>query len=204
MSRSRLLHRPRPTSRFQRRSSDPRGSGAALSAAAVAALRTLGDDQTGRVLLGGDQWSLVTDRGENPLAPGSTRSEHLRFLFFSAAVLKAVDTHHDVLTRATGPLSLHLGRRLEGVFGTIACGGTGPFALLEEPFALEGIVARRARTVMNRIVAEALRDMTRSVRAWCAAGDDIESAALEVIADSYRRHRRIAFAQCGSSAPSFA
>ncbi len=200
MSQSRLLQRPR----FQRRSPDHRGSRATLSAASVGALRALGDEGTDRVLVSGAEWSLVTDRGENPLAPGATHAEHVRFLFFCAAVLKAVDTHQDVLARTTGPLALNLGHRLERVFGTIACGGRGPFALPDVPFALEGIVAPPARTLMNRIVAEALRDMTRSVRAWRAAGDDIESAALEVIADSYRRHRRIAFAQCGSSAPSFA
>ena len=200
MSPSRLVQRPR----FQRRSPDHRGSRALLSAAAVGALRALGDQDTSRVLLEAGDWSLVTDGGENPLAPGATHAEHLRFLFFCAAVLKAVDTHHDVLARETGPLALNLGHRLERVFGTIACGGRGPFALPEAPFALEGIDAAPARTVMNRIVAEALREMTRSVRAWRAAGDDIESAALEVIADSYRRHRRIAFAQCDSSAPSFA
>jgi glutamine synthetase len=47
-----------------------------------------------------NNWSLATDDGINLLEPGTTPSENMQFLLFLAALLKAVDTHADVL-RAT-------------------------------------------------------------------------------------------------------
>jgi glutamine synthetase len=42
-------------------------------------------------------WSLATDSGVNLLDPGETPHENMLFLFFCAAVLKAVDEHQDLL-----------------------------------------------------------------------------------------------------------
>ena len=42
-------------------------------------------------------WSMSTDAGENLLEPGDTPHENLQFLFFCAAVIKAVDDHQDLL-----------------------------------------------------------------------------------------------------------
>ncbi|RIH86341.1 Glutamine synthetase [Meiothermus luteus] len=42
-------------------------------------------------------WSMATDTGLNLLEPGETPHENLQFLFFCTAVLKAVDTHQDLL-----------------------------------------------------------------------------------------------------------
>ncbi len=42
-------------------------------------------------------WSLATDTGVNLLDPGETPHENMLFLFFCAAVLKAVDAHQDLL-----------------------------------------------------------------------------------------------------------
>jgi len=47
-----------------------------------------------------NNWSLSTNDGINLLEPGSTPSENVQFLVFLSAVLKAVDTHADIL-RAT-------------------------------------------------------------------------------------------------------
>ena len=47
-----------------------------------------------------NNWSLSTDDGVNLLDPGHTPSENVQFLLFLAALLKAVDTHADIL-RAT-------------------------------------------------------------------------------------------------------
>jgi glutamine synthetase len=47
-----------------------------------------------------NNWSLSTDDGINLLDPGSTPSENVQFLLFLSALLKAVDTHADIL-RAT-------------------------------------------------------------------------------------------------------
>jgi glutamine synthetase len=47
-----------------------------------------------------NNWSLSTDDGINLLDPGNTPSENVQFLIFVSAMLKAVDTHADIL-RAT-------------------------------------------------------------------------------------------------------
>lgn len=47
-----------------------------------------------------NNWSMGTDTGENLLEPGDTPSENLRFLFFCAAVIAAVNKHQ-ALIRAT-------------------------------------------------------------------------------------------------------
>ncbi len=142
-------------------------------------------------------WSLATDRGENPLAPGSRPSEHLRFLFFGAAVLKAVDRHRGLLIATAGvpaSISLQLGRELERVYRAIARGEAAPLRLPVGKFELSGLSGALGCTVLNTIVADALGEMTRAVRAWTGAGDDLEPAVREVIADAYRCHHRVVFA----------
>ncbi len=47
-----------------------------------------------------NNWSLSTDDGFNLLEPGHTPGENVQFLLFVSALLKAVDTHADIL-RAT-------------------------------------------------------------------------------------------------------
>ena len=47
-----------------------------------------------------NNWSLATDTGLNLLEPGNTPHENAQFLVFLCALLKAVDTHADIL-RAT-------------------------------------------------------------------------------------------------------
>jgi glutamine synthetase len=42
-------------------------------------------------------WSMGTEAGENLLEPGDTPHENMQFLFFCAAVIKAVDEHQDLL-----------------------------------------------------------------------------------------------------------
>ena len=142
-------------------------------------------------------WTLVTDQAENPLAPGATPAEHLRFLFFGAAVLKAVDTHRGLLAAISekpAVLSLHLGRELERVYGAIARGGAAPQRLPIGTFTLSGLGGSLGCTVLNTVVADALTQMTRAVHAWTEAGDALESAVREVIADTYRCHHRVVLA----------
>lgn len=47
-----------------------------------------------------NNWSLSTDDGVNLLEPGNTPAQNVQFLLFLSALLKAVDTHADIL-RAT-------------------------------------------------------------------------------------------------------
>lgn len=44
-----------------------------------------------------NNWSMQTDTGENLLSPGKTPEDNLKFLVFLVNILKAVDTHADVL-----------------------------------------------------------------------------------------------------------
>lgn len=44
-----------------------------------------------------NNWSIVTNTGKNLLEPGKTPHENIQFLFFLAAILKAVDVHADLL-----------------------------------------------------------------------------------------------------------
>lgn len=44
-----------------------------------------------------NNWSLMTNKGDNLLAPGKTSSSNLRFLVFLVTILKAVNDHADLL-----------------------------------------------------------------------------------------------------------
>ncbi len=44
-----------------------------------------------------NNWSLLSDTGVNLLEPGETPAENAQFLLFLTAVIKAVDTHQDLL-----------------------------------------------------------------------------------------------------------
>jgi len=47
-----------------------------------------------------DNWSIVTDTGINLLEPGISPNENIQFLLILACVLKAVDTHADLLRQS--------------------------------------------------------------------------------------------------------
>lgn len=47
-----------------------------------------------------DNWSLCTDNGVNILDPGVTPSENIQFLLVLACIMKAVDTHADLLRQS--------------------------------------------------------------------------------------------------------
>ena len=44
-----------------------------------------------------DNWSIITDAGENLLDPGDTPNENLQFLLVLSCIIKAVDVHADLL-----------------------------------------------------------------------------------------------------------
>jgi glutamine synthetase len=85
-----------------------------------------------------NNWSMGTDTGENLLSPGSTPHENLRFLFFCAAVIKAIDTHQGLLRASAASagqdhrlganeappaiISMFLGSELETIFEALARG----------------------------------------------------------------------------------
>lgn len=87
-------------------------------------------------------WSMGTDTGINLLEPGDDPHTNLSFLFFCAAVIRAVDVHQDLLRISVAGasndhrlganeappaiLSIFLGSELTGVFERLVSGkGTG-------------------------------------------------------------------------------
>ena len=52
-------------------------------------------------------WSLVTDKGENLLSPGSTPMKNLQFLSVFVSVIKAVYKHHHLLMASVASLNNH-------------------------------------------------------------------------------------------------
>jgi hypothetical protein len=170
LPRSRTLPAVRLRSRLTRdrhRTSDP------FSIAALKALRVLGDVRTRHVAVTarGYEYRLLTDRGENLLA--ATPRQHLRFLFFCAALVRAAGT--------TTPVAL--GDDLEAVLGAVARGeDTSAFT-----FAGAGYELRTSLTTWE--IAAAIDELTRNVLVWTTAGEAFEPAVREVVADSYRRHR---------------
>lgn len=78
-----------------------------------------------------DNWSLCTDTGVNLLDPGKTPHENIQFLLIIACIMKAVDTHADLLRQSAADvgndhrlgageappaiISMFLGEQLEDV-----------------------------------------------------------------------------------------
>ncbi|MEA2340703.1 MAG: glutamine synthetase [Solirubrobacteraceae bacterium] len=85
-----------------------------------------------------NNWSMGTDSGMNLLDPGDTPAENAQFLFFCAAVIKAVDEHQELLRASVASvgqdhrlganeappaiISIFLGAELENAFGKLATG----------------------------------------------------------------------------------
>jgi glutamine synthetase len=88
-----------------------------------------------------NNWSMGTDTGKNLLEPGDTPHQNLEFLFFCAAVIKAVNRHQGLLRASIASpgqdfrlganeappaiISIFLGAELEKVFGAIERGEAG-------------------------------------------------------------------------------
>jgi glutamine synthetase len=89
-----------------------------------------------------NNWSMGTDTGHNLLDPGATPAENISFLFFCAAVIKAVDKHQGLLRASVAGIgqdhrlganeappaivSIFLGAELVKVFGAIVSGEGDP------------------------------------------------------------------------------
>jgi glutamine synthetase len=85
-----------------------------------------------------NNWSMATDTGENLLEPGETPVDNAQFLFFTAAVIRAVHLHGDLLrTSVSGAgndhrlganeappaiISIFLGGGLSEIFESFAAG----------------------------------------------------------------------------------
>jgi glutamine synthetase len=89
-----------------------------------------------------NNWSMGTNTGHNLMEPGDTPADNINFLFFCAAVIKAVDKHQGLLRASVANIgqdhrlganeappaiiSIFLGAELEKVFEAIASGEGDP------------------------------------------------------------------------------
>jgi glutamine synthetase len=89
-----------------------------------------------------NNWSMGTDGGSNLLEPGDTPADNINFLFFCAAVIKAVNKHQGLLRASVANIgqdhrlganeappaiiSIFLGAELEKVFEAISSGEGDP------------------------------------------------------------------------------
>ncbi len=93
-----------------------------------------------------NNWSLTTDDGINLLEPGKTPHENIQFLLVLTCVLKAVDTHADLLRESAADvgndhrlgaseappaiLSIYLGEQLEDVLAQLISTGEATHSIL--------------------------------------------------------------------------
>lgn len=86
-----------------------------------------------------NNWSLVSDKGENLMSPGKVPHENLQFLLITAAVVKAVDEHAELLRMAASCpgndlrlggaeappaiVSIFIGEQLEDIFAQFIANG---------------------------------------------------------------------------------
>ena len=104
--------------------------------------------------------------------------ENLRFLYFCAALLRAVDA---------SPADISLSEDLEAVLEALARGeDSRALAIAGKGFEVRGALGQTA-------LEDAIDELTLDIEAWAAAGDDLCRAVRAVIADSYSRHRAPAF-----------
>ena len=89
-----------------------------------------------------NNWSMATDTGINLLDPGQTPETNMRFVVFLTAVIRAIDTHADLLRVSIAHaandhrlganeappaiISIYLGDELSAVVEGLVAGGSGP------------------------------------------------------------------------------
>jgi glutamine synthetase len=186
-------------------------------------------------------WSMGTDSA-NLLEPGATPQDNLQFLFLCAAVIRAVDTHQDLLRLSVASasndhrlganeappaiISIFLGDQLTDIFDRIASGKggsgkksgflelgtpvlpplprhagdrnrTSPFAFTGNKFEFRAVGSSQSIsfpiTVLNTIVAESIDVLVAAVEAKTKKKMAVEAAILEVVKETYAKHKRIVF-----------
>lgn len=166
-----------------------------------------------------NNWSIVTDKGENLFEPAIGEKKNLRFLLFIAAVVKAVDEYADLIAAFSASaandlrlggneappqtISLFLGglsnvcEHIDDFKDSIRIGTdrnrTSPFAYYGNKFEFRmlGSSCNIAdfNTALNAAVAESLRQFAETLQAY---GDKIQGAK-DVIRDVFHKHSRIIF-----------
>lgn len=125
-----------------------------------------------------NNWSLSTDTGVNLLDPGETPNENIQFLLIIACIMKAVDTHADLLRQSAADV-----------------GNDHRLGALEAPPAIISI-----------FLGEQLEDVVRQLVETGAAGSLIEGGKLmtgvstlpDLVKDATDRNRTSPFAFTGN------
>lgn len=187
-------------------------------------------------------WSMSTDSGVNLLDPGDTPHDNMVFLFFCAAVIRAVDLHQDLLRACVASasndhrlganeappaiMSMFLGEELTEVYDRILSGKRGgskasgllglgtpvlphiplhagdrnrtsPFAFTGNKFEFRAVGSSQSisfpATVLNTIVAASVDAMTTMIEQRMKKKVAFETALVDVLKDTYTKHRRIVF-----------
>ncbi len=97
-----------------------------------------------------NNWSMVTDEGENLLDPGKTPHQNMQFLLFMSAVIRAVDEHADLIRFSCSTpgndhrlganeappaiISIFLGEQLQDVVEQFVTGGTATSSIKGEEY----------------------------------------------------------------------
>ncbi len=152
-----------------------------------------------------NNWSVTTDNGVNLLDPGETPNENIQFLLVLACIMKAVDTHADLLRQSASDvgndhrlganeappaiISIFLGEQLEDVVSQLI--ETFAFTGNKFEFRMVGSADSIAspNTTLNAIVAEAFCEAADRLE----KADDLEVAIHDLIKEYMTRHQRIIF-----------
>ena len=126
-----------------------------------------------------NNWSMGTDTGKNLLEPGETPHDNLEFLFFCAAVIKAVNEHQGLLRASIASpgqdhrlganeappaiISIFLGAELEKVFGAIERGA--------EPYSGSPGNRRELRRLARICASGRMRSSSSILKEHCVVGD---------------------------------
>ncbi|MEG2054444.1 MAG: glutamine synthetase III, partial [Oscillospiraceae bacterium] len=185
-----------------------------------------------------DNWSLVTNRGENLLNPGKCPQENVKFLLFLTAVCQAVDEYADLLRlSASCPgndyrlggneappaiISVFLGDQLHRILHCIAHdkapdvsdkgelmtgvdflpllklddndrNRTSPFAFTGNKFEFRMVGSSQSIGLANAVLNSAVSDVLRQYADTLEKAEDKNVCSLQLIADTYRAHKKIIF-----------
>lgn len=167
-----------------------------------------------------NNWSLVTETGENLLEIGETFRQKTRFLLFISAIIQACDDYCDVLTACASSrsnelrlggheappqiLSVYLGG-LQNAIGNFAEGlgdltpvtadrnRTSPFAFTGNKFEFRTVGSSANISDVNTALNTAVAESLREYADKLAKAPDVWREAEEIVRDVFERHGRIIF-----------
>ena len=163
-----------------------------------------------------NNWSLITDDGINLFDSGKKPHQNKQFLLLLSCILRAVDTHAELLRESAADvgndlrlganeappaiISVYLGKQIEDILKQIVDNGSATHSIKGESLAT-GVrtlpdFAKDARDsvatstiVLNTIIAEAFAEASDILE----QAEDFDSAVLNLIKQYVSEHGRIVF-----------